>query len=116
MASIRLERLNSEMQRNISSILQGGLRDVELTAMVSVMSVEITNDLKHAKVALSIYGNADEKKKNFEAVCHSKWFIRKELAMRMSHMRVMPELHFHIDESLDYSDHINQLLRDLNKG
>ena len=115
MSKIRLERVNSEMMKNISEILHNGLRDAELTAMTGVTYVKVTPDLKHAKVGISIYGDDEVKRKNFEAVAASKGFIKKELALRMGHMHALPELHFEMDTGLDYSEHINKILKELNK-
>lgn len=113
MSTVRTERIGAEMKKNISEILQNGLQDTELTAMVSVMNVDVVRDLKHATIKLSIYGDPQVKQKNFDAVCAASWYIRRELAHRMKDMRIMPELHFALDENLDYSDKINRLLNKL---
>lgn len=116
MSKIRLERVNSEMKRNLSEILCGGLRDVELTAMTTVMYVEVTSDLEHAKVGLSIFGSDDEKRRNFDAICSAKGQIKRELSARMKHMRMQPDLHFELDESLDYSERINRVLNEIKRN
>lgn len=113
MSEIRLNRINSEMQKCIAKIFSDGIRDVSLQCMVSVMSVKVVNDLKHAAVKLSLYGPQEHKKADFEKICNAKGYIRKELAGMLKSMRFLPDIHFELDDSLEYSEKINKIINEL---
>lgn len=115
MKGVRGERLNSEYQRAIYEIITGRVKDADITAMISVLRVEVTSDLKHAKVWLSVYSPDEEKRgKTFRAVERAAGFIRHELSLVMR-TRTVPELHFVLDDSMEYSDKINKLLGQIHK-
>lgn len=111
--NIRTQRVNSVMQQHIATLLNGGLKDLELSAMTGVTFVNVTPDLKHAKVGISIYGDEQSKKENYDRICNAKGSIKKALSRLMSTMHCMPDLHFELDTSLDYSEHINKILEEL---
>lgn len=111
--SIREKRVNSEIMKKLSEVLSK-LKNPSITAMVSVMRVDTTNDLKHCKVWLSLYGSEDQCKETFEAIEHSSGYIRHELASMMKDLRTMPELHFLRDDSLEYSQKINKIISEIN--
>lgn len=113
MSNIRINRINSELQKALSEIINNRLKNPNITAMVSVMRVETTADIKHANVWLSIY--KDEDNKTFNAIQHSMGFIKKELANMLKDMRTLPELHFIPDSTLEYSQKINKILEEITK-
>lgn len=79
--------------------------------MFSVLRVDVARDLAHAKVYISVYSGSEEaKKRTFDAIAASAKQIRFELA-KVSNVRTVPELHFVEDRSMEYSDHINRLLK-----
>lgn len=108
---IRIERVNGELQRQIAKVIANDIRDPRLQgAIVSVTNVHTTPDLKYAKVHLSIYADSDEKKKEaFDTVVRSRVFIRNMVKDAVK-IRLMPELHFVIDNSCDYGMHIDKIL------
>lgn len=115
MANIRIRRINSEIQRNLSEIL-GKLKNPAITAMISVTRVETTNDLKHSKIWLSFYGSKEQCDSSYQAILRSSGYIRRELALLMKDIRALPELHFLYDDSQEYSQKINQLIDQINTG
>ncbi len=115
MSVIREKRINAEILRNLSEILSR-LKNPSITAMVSVMRVDTTNDLKHSKVWLSLYGTQSQCDETFKAIEHGASFIRRELASIMKDMRTMPELHFLKDDSQEYSQKINKIISEINTG
>lgn len=115
MSVIREKRINSEIMRNLSEILSR-LKNPSISAMVSVMRVDTTNDLKHSKIWLSLYGSDEQCNETFKAIEHSSGYIRHELASIMKDMRTMPELHFIRDESQEYSQKINKIISEINMG
>jgi len=115
MSIIREKRINSEIMRNLSEVIPS-LKNPSITAMVSVMRVDTTNDLKHSKIWLSLYGTEEQCDETFRAIEHSSGYIRRELASIMKDMRTMPELHFLRDDSQEYSQKINKLISEINMG
>ncbi len=115
MKNVRGARLNSEYQRELYDIITNRVKDADITEMVSVLRVEVTPDLKHAKVWLSVYAKDEEKRqKTYRAIERAAGFIRHELSLVMS-QRTVPELHFTLDDSMEYSDKINRLLNEIHK-
>lgn len=112
----RNARISAEFQKAVYEILSTKVRDVSLTEMFSVLKCDVTADLKHAKVYISIFSGDDSKKQaTFKAIEHSAGFVRRELA-KVMRMHTVPELHFIMDDSLDYGDKINKILADIKKS
>ena len=91
--SVKNIRINSEVQREMSSIIREDLKDPRIHPMTSVMAVEVTPDLKFAKIFVSVLGNDEEKEKTMEGLKKSASFARHQLAKRMN-LRNTPELTF----------------------
>jgi len=110
MKGLRGARLSGEYQKEIYEILSTKVKDTALTEMFSILKCDVTADLKHAKVYISIFSTNNEKKlATFAAIERSAGFVRHELALIMR-MRTVPELHFIFDDSMEYSDKINNIL------
>lgn len=111
---IKTERINSELARQITEIIAGEIKDPRLSgAIVGVTKVYTTPDLKYAKVYLSIFANDEEKTKSaFDTICRSKVFIRNMLKDRVQ-IRLLPELNFIMDDSVEYSAKIEQLIQQI---
>ncbi len=112
MAKYRAGRINEEIRREISSIIQNEIKDPRLTAMVSVTKVEVTKDLGYAKVFVSIFGDKESVQSTFEALKRSSGFIRREVGHRVK-LRVTPEILFEIDNSIEKGMHIDALLNQI---
>ena len=99
------------MQKDIGEILQKEIADLTGTyMMVTVTKVHVTKDLSQAKVYLSIFGIPD-KEAGFAKVKGAAKSIRKLLSIRVRHqLRMVPELLFYFDDSLDYIENIDNLL------
>lgn len=98
------------MQRIIGEVIQYELKDPRI-GFATVTGVEVSADLQHAKVRISIMGDPAQQAETLAALERAKGFIRKRVAEEMSHMRFIPELHIIHDTSLDYSLHIAEVLR-----
>jgi len=109
MSNYRSGRINEEMRKEISSIIQNEIRDPRITSMVSVTSVEVTKDLKYAQVYVSLFGSEESKKETLEALKSSASFIRREVGHRIK-LRLTPEIVIHEDKSIEHGMHINDLL------
>lgn len=110
MPNYRGGRINEEVKREISNLIQNEIKDVRLTAMISVTSVKVTKDLRYAKVYVSIFAKDDEEKNNnFEALKNAAGFVRKEIAQRIN-LRHSPQIIFELDDSIDYGMKIDKLI------
>jgi ribosome-binding factor A len=110
----RSERVAEEIKKAASQIINNEIKDPRVSGLISVTKVEMTKDLRHAKIFLSIYGEESEKQKVFEGLKNAEGFIRKELAHRVR-MKFIPEISFKIDESIEYGIHIYKLLEEVQK-
>lgn len=113
MANNRIDKINTELLKSISEIINNRLNDPRLTGIISVLSVNASADLKHAEVAISIF-NADEEKlkTTYEILNKSAGFIRSELS-RDSKLRTIPQIHFKNDDSMAYSQKIYKIIEEL---
>ena len=109
----REKRLNSEFQKEIYSILKNKIKNPAISEMFSISEVDVTNDLKHAKVFVSVFSTDKVKAQaTFEAICASAKAVRMELSKTMR-IRTVPELHFVTDNSTDYGNKIDKILSTL---
>lgn len=108
----RLNRINEELKKELSQILNYELKNPNVTGMLSVTRVKITPDFKYAKVYVSIL-NSKNIKKTMEGLKESSGFMRSRLAKTVN-LRITPELVFEIDDSLEYGAKIDSILKTLN--
>lgn len=110
METIRQERINNLLQKDLGEIFQVELKHISRGSMISVTKVKVTPDLSLAKVYLSLFATPDKKALLKEIRSHKKE-IRGKLGNRIKNqLRVIPELNFYIDDSLDYIENIDNLL------
>ncbi len=110
----RAERIAEEIKRELSDILRNHVRDPRITDMASVVKVDVSRDLRHAKIYVSVLGNKEEKQRTMEGLDRATGFIRKELGQRLG-LRYVPEISFVLDESIEYSIHIAQKIEELKR-
>jgi ribosome-binding factor A len=116
MSEQRAQRVAEEIKREVSGILRTEIKDPRMASgFISVTSVEVTRDLRHAKIFVSVYGNEDEQNQTIQALTKAAGFIRTEIGRRIR-LRHTPEVTIHLDQSIAYGAHINQLLSDLNRN
>lgn len=109
----RINRINEEYRKELSYIIDQKLKNPNVTGMISVTKVKVTNDLKYAKIYVSIL-NSKNIKETLEGLKKSSGYIRSELAKKIN-LRNTPELIFELDESLEYGAKIDSILKDLFK-
>ncbi len=107
----RTVRISEEMRREISAIIQSELKDPRLSRLISVTSVNVTKDLRYAKVYVSIMGNDEEKKNALEGLKSAAGFIRREVGHRIQ-LRYTPEVQFELDNSIEHGAYISKLIND----
>ena len=108
----RLNRINEELKKELSQVLNYELKNPNVTGMLSVTKVKITPDFKYAKVYVSIL-NSKNIKKTLEGLKESSGFIRSRLAKTVN-LRITPELDFEIDDSLEHGAKIDAIIKTLN--
>ncbi|NEZ46089.1 30S ribosome-binding factor RbfA [Clostridium niameyense] len=109
MAKYRAGRINEEMKKEISSIIRNNVKDPRLSAMVSVTGVDVTRDLRYAKVYVSIFGDEKSKEESLLALKSSTGFIRREVGKKIN-LRYTPEIIIQLDESIERGMHIDKIL------
>jgi ribosome-binding factor A len=108
--SRRVSRVSSLIKREISQMLLYEIKDDRVGAgMVSITDVDLSGDLQHAKVFVSIYGTEEAKAETMEGLKSSTTFVRRELSHRMN-LRRSPEIVFLEDRSLERGDRMVNLL------
>lgn len=108
MGQLRLEKIQEFIKQEVSKIILTDLKDPRI-GFVTVTRVEVTGDLRQAKVLISLLGSDEQKAETLQALKKSLGFIRTEVGRRLK-IRHSPELMFQLDESLDHSVHIQKLL------
>ena len=111
--SERILRVNSEIQKAISSIIATELKNPVIKGLITVTKVDTTNDLDQSKIYLSIF-EEQTREDVFNAIKHSAGFIRRELA-RMVDLRKVPFLTFYLDDSYDYGQKIEEAINKINQ-
>jgi len=114
MPTRRQIQVADEIQQIISVLLQREMRDPRI-GFVTVTQVEVTQDLKYARVFVSVLGSSEEQRDTMAALASGRGFMRRELASRME-IRAVPELQFKLDKGMEYSDRINRLLNELKEA
>ena len=105
---LRIEKLQELIKQEMSKMLLTELKDPRI-GFVTVTDVEMTGDLREAKIYVSIMGGADKIKSSLDGLNSALGFIRREIGQRVR-LRFTPEISFALDTSLDYGDHIQKLL------
>jgi len=105
----RTERIAEEIKKVISEMIQNELKDPRVKGLISVTKVMLTKDLKFCKIYISVLGaNKDEVLLGIKS---GAGYMRKELGSRIQ-IRIVPELQFVIDDSLEYGAHIDKVIKD----
>lgn len=113
MSQVRTERVNEEMKKVVSSIIFE-MKDPRISQMTSIVNMDVTPDLKYAKVHISVYDkDGASLKSTVDALNHAAGFIGREAGKRMQ-IRRIPSFKFVGDDSIAYSVHIADILNKLN--
>lgn len=110
----RIDKINEEVRRELANIIRE-LKDSRIPMMTSVVTVNVTNDLRYAKAYISVMGDEETKKKAMDGLKSAAGFIRREIGKRID-IRYTPEFIFELDRSIEHGAHIEELLRKFNKN
>lgn len=111
MNKTRMSRVGEEIKKELSILLQRGLKDPRI-GFVTVTDVEVSSDLQLAKVFVSIFGSEEERKASLAGLQKAKGYLRTEIGKRVK-MRHIPDFTFKLDESIDYGSKIESILREI---
>ena len=104
----RSRRVGEQMQRELSELIQRELKDPRV-GMITVTGVEVSRDMSHAKVFVTVLGGENSVEQSLATLGHAAGFLRHELAHRMK-LRIIPELHFFYDASIERGAHLSALI------
>jgi len=108
----RSDRVAAAIREEVANFLAEGVKDPRVTALVTVTGVEMTRDLRHAKVFVSIMGEDSQRAATIEGLASVQGFLRSRLARSLS-LRVAPEIQFVMDESVARAARIETLLNQI---
>ena len=107
MGGFRLERVASLLRELLSECIVN-LKDPRI-GFVSITDVSVSQDMRHAKVYVSVYGDDESKAAAIEGLNNAKGFIRREIVPQLK-MRCIPDLHFTLDESIENGVRMSALI------
>lgn len=108
MSTTRTAKVSSQILQDLSEIIERELKDPRV-GMITLTSVQMTQDLHTARVYFSRLGTAAEREDSKVALDHAAGFLRRELGRRLR-LRYVPELRFFVDDTLDVAERISKLL------
>ncbi|MFC4184558.1 30S ribosome-binding factor RbfA [Saccharococcus thermophilus] len=109
--NLRATRVGEQMKKELSDIIGRKLKDPRI-GFVTVTDVRVTGDLQQAKVYISVLGDEEQRQNTLKGLEKAKGFIRSEIGQRIR-LRKTPEIFFEIDESIEYGNRIEQLIRQI---
>ena len=104
----RIDKINEEVRRELANIIRE-LKDSRIPMMTSVVAVNVTNDLRYAKVYVSVMGDEKTKQRALEGLKSAAGFVHREMRKRVQ-LRQTPEFIFVLDNSIEHGAYINELL------
>ncbi len=110
MPSRRIARLNEQLRADVSELIAREMKDPRLAGLISITGVELSPDLRHAQVYVSVLGTAAERQHTLAALRRAAGFLRTQLATRLTTKRT-PDLHFVLDASIERGERIMDLIR-----
>ncbi|MBR5717631.1 MAG: 30S ribosome-binding factor RbfA [Clostridia bacterium] len=112
MGFTRFDRINEEIKKALSDVIRD-MKDPRISPLTTVMRAEATNDLKQCKVWISVYDRNDEARSETVAQLNrAEGFIAREMGRRID-LRHIPKFIFKLDDSIEYSVHISEILSGL---
>lgn len=111
----RINRISEEVRKVVSDLLFNGLKDPRIKPMTSVTRVEVTRDLRFARIYISILGDEIEKQETIEGFKNAKGYIRREIGNRID-LRYVPEPIFILDQSIEEAINLSKLIDEVNKN
>jgi ribosome-binding factor A len=111
----RSDRVAEAIREEVATFLANEVKDPRITKLVTVTGCDVTRDLRHAKVFVSVMGSDEEKKATFEGLASVASHLRSRVG-RALHLRLAPEIVFKPDESIAHASRIEDLLAQIKDG
>lgn len=102
------------MKKVLGRLIAREIKDPRIAALTSVTGVDLSRDLRHATVYVSIYGSEAEKNESMQTLKRATGFIRREIGKSIR-LRYTPEISFAEDRSMEYGAHIDRVLKSLDE-
>lgn len=112
MSSHRTARIAEEIKRELAQMIREELKDPRIKGLISITNVDVTNDLRYAKVFVSSLSGSKENEDIIKGLEKAGGYMRSEIAKRLQ-LRFTPELLFKQDSSIEYGTKINRILSDI---
>ena len=106
----RTRRVGEQIQRELAELIRDEIKDPRV-GMVSVTAVIVSRDLSHAKVYVSVLGNAEQAEASVRVLSNAAGFLRHKLG-KILHIRTIPELRFYLDRSLEEGARMGALINE----
>lgn len=110
--SIKNTRINQEVQRELSNIIRGEIKDPRIHMMTTVTAVEVAPDLKTCKAYISVLGDQKSKDDTILGLRSAVGYIKRQLAKSIN-LRNTPQIQFVLDESIEYGVTMSKMIEDL---
>ena len=110
----RPERLAELIRQTVAEFLTGNVRDPRV-GFVTVTAVEVSGDLAHARIRVSVMGSEEEKTKTLEGLGSAARFLRAQLSRELR-LRTSPELRFELDRGVEHAQRIDAVLKQIKEG
>jgi ribosome-binding factor A len=94
--SKRTQQIGEEMLRILSETIQYEMSDPRV-GFATVVNVEVSGDLQHARVYVSVMGDEEQQRETMAALEHARGFLRRQVAQELNHLRTVPDLSFKLD-------------------
>jgi len=112
MSENRVRRVAEQIKKDVSQIIVAEIKDPRIAGMTSVTDVELSKDLRHASVYVSVYGSETEREETLQTLARASGFVRSEIGRRIR-LRYTPEINFFLDTSIEYGAYIESVLKSL---
>jgi len=108
----RIDRIEEQLRMEISEIVEREIQDPRI-GLVTVTAVKVSPDLRHARVFVTVLGDADQRKKTIAGLKSAAGYTRRSLSKRLHHLKRIPEIMFDYDESIEKGMRIEELLEQI---
>lgn len=109
MPNYRFARISEEIKRELAQMIRDEIKDPRIKGLISITRAEVTNDLRYAKIFVSILADESERPDSLQGLAKASGYMRSELARRLQ-LRYTPELIFKLDDSIAYGSKINEII------
>ena len=108
----RQARLGSLIEQIVSELLQRQIKDPRVHGLVSITRVEVSQDISHARIFVSVMGTEEERRETMRALDHARGFVRSRLGEELT-IRHIPDVQFVLDRSIEEGDRVLALLNQI---